>query len=104
MSESSGPSATNAGERLAECLTDARQALQESQYQRLERSLREARTLLKELSNPTAPPLPPVQKEGLQRAYEQLALIAGAHKQAVQNQLVRVREGKRTITAYAHHV
>ena len=60
--------------------------------------------LIKEMTtNPhLQEPVPAQQKEQLVRTYQQLLLMIDSHKQITEEQLKKIRKGKKTVQTYRH--
>lgn len=93
----------SAWDRLQSLVNKAQQALRQSQYQQVERTLKEAGQQLNSLLKKSVPGPTQGQKERLVQTYRQLILAANAHQTSTREQLQRVRKGKRTVAAYAQH-
>ncbi len=101
MSQPQTPANETSWHQLELLLKQARESLQCSDYRKMEGTLQAAGQLVARLTAADPPPLPAAQKDRLVNAYHQLTLMGATHQQATQKQLRQIREGRRTLAAYA---
>jgi hypothetical protein len=96
---------TDLWDQLEQALAEQAQDFRQGKWGDFESALEQSRDLVDRLcqDRQALPSVSASRQERLRRSYEQLMLMAEAHKHTLDQQLQRLRGSRRAIQAYQHH-